>query len=480
MSLYEDVKTIFESEHAVDLFRTLYEATVPQVVRGSFGEFYTPYWLADHVIESSGLSANWSLLDPCCGSGTFVIAAIARLRKDLQGRPKAEILSAILERVVAIDLNPLAVLTSRIHYFIHIADLLEEDLKSLVIPVFLGDASYVPEVIREGEVEFLSYELRTLKTPISIMMPTSFARQRTRFVVSMLEYERLVKSKNQQRAITYIVNQLDKDQRLPIATKKLQELTAQLVALEEKGWNGIWARIITNFLTTACIGRFSNIVSNPPWIDWKSLPAGYRDKIKSLCIDRGLFSGAGRTGGINLNICALIAHVSATNWLQRKGCLAFLMPRELANQASYEGWRKSVGGRECSFREFHDWSDAGYPFDPVKEDFMTFFLERRKNDQSILPVVSFHKKKKVKGNLGAHAWRTIREAMDNLDIKNRVAGQIIAGSTAYTFSDSPARLKKFSRIAGKSSYIGREGIEFYPQELLLFGFPRPRVLLDTR
>ena len=97
-------------------------------------------------------------------------------------------------------------------------------------------------------------------------------------------------------------------------------------------------------MTTACLNKFSNIVGNPPWIDWKNLPEGYRNRIKSLCIDKGLFSGSGRTGGINLNICALITHVAITNWLSDDGKLAFLMPRELAYQSSYEGWRRSLVG----------------------------------------------------------------------------------------------------------------------------------------
>jgi hypothetical protein len=78
LARYEDVKNVFDSSHAVDLFRSLYEAVVPQVVRASFGEFYTPYWLAQHVVESSRCEGDWTALDPCCGSGTFLIAAISK------------------------------------------------------------------------------------------------------------------------------------------------------------------------------------------------------------------------------------------------------------------------------------------------------------------------------------------------------------------------------------------------------------------
>jgi len=36
------------------------------------------------------------------------------------------------------------------------------------------------------------------------------------------------------------------------------------------------------------------------------------------------------------------------------------MPRELANQPSYEGWCRHPGLGRC---------EAGHPFDPIKEDF---------------------------------------------------------------------------------------------------------------
>ncbi|GIL38037.1 N-6 DNA methylase [Roseiterribacter gracilis] len=363
LARYDDPRTIFVDTHAVDLFRPLYEATVPQVVRVSFGEFYTPLWLAQHVVRATPRAAGWTALDPCCGSGTFVIAAIGELRRELAAQPLRDAAREILRRVHGLDLNPLAVLTARVHYLIHIADLLDAQDGDVTIPVFLGDAS-------------------------------SF---------------------------------------------------------------------------TTDIGTFTTIVGNPPWVDWKSLPAGYREKIKTLCIDRGLFSGAGRTGGINLNICALITHVAASNWLAPGGSLAFLMPKELANQASYEGWRRTVGGADVALVALHDWSRAGHPFDPVKEDFLTFLFEARKADRDTVAVRSFAKTGKAR----SHAWTTLEDAETNLTWRDHVAGQLIEGSTAYTIADDQRELDRFRKIAGHCAYKGREGVEFYPQELMLFTYDGP-------
>lgn len=467
LSRYEDVKSVFSENNAVDLFRSLYEATVPQTVRASFGEFYTPFWLAQHVVESANFPAvSSSALDPCCGSGTFLIAAIGALRSEKRSTPWSA--SEIMNRVAGIDLNPLAVLTARIHYFIHIADLIEEeDLNEFVIPVFLGDASNVPTIITENGIPFIHYELKTLKTPLTINIPQRMCDDFVEFSRTMFAFESLVHNGDYNEARLLLVDAAVKSEKSALVAEKVGALADQLIELERKEWNGIWARIITNFVATSQIGPFDTIIGNPPWIDWKSLPSGYREKIKNLCIDKGLFSGAGRTGGINLNVCALITHVAATNWLSHNGRLAFLMPKELINQASYEGWRTAVGGTNVNIVEIHDWSKSGHPFDPVKEDFLTYVLQRTGSTQSILPV--FLHEKTSRKNL-ASQWTSIDEAMANLNTKKMSAGQIIEGQTIYTIAENSNDLEKFKHIAGECSYIGREGIEFYPQELMVFRF----------
>ena len=470
LARYEDTRTIFESAKAVDLFRSLYEATVPQVVRASLGEFYTPYWLAEHVVASSNPEGRWTALDPCCGSGTFVIAAIARIRAEADPATPKELAADILQRVAGIDLNPLAVLTSRIHFFIHIADLLDDFAEEIAIPIYLGDASNIPVRTQLEGVEFIHYELKTLKTPLSIDIPVAMTADLLDFARTMFEFERFIKEGSYDEAKTYLLQQAGGEKPGGIINRRIGELADQIIDLEKRQWNGIWARVIANFIATAEIGPFTNIVGNPPWIDWKSLPSGYREKVKSLCVDKGLFSGAGRTGGINLNVCALIAHVAAANWLAPGGHMALLMPRELANQASYEGWRRAVGGEHCTLTALHDWTDAGHPFDPVKEDFMTFVYKAADLKKPLVPVISYEK---IDRKSKAHLWATMDEAMSKLDAQPRVAGQVVAHSTGYTFADTAAELKRFGKIAGQCPYTGREGIEFYPQELLLFTYDGP-------
>ncbi len=82
------------------------------------------------------------LLDPACGSGTFLLAAITRLRARL-GAGADRACRTIVEQVVGFDLHPLAVLTARANYLLAIADLLPPD-EAVTIPVYQCDSILGP------------------------------------------------------------------------------------------------------------------------------------------------------------------------------------------------------------------------------------------------------------------------------------------------------------------------------------------------
>ena len=87
------------------------------------------------------------LLDPACGSGAFLVAAIARICQR-QSRPIPQRrrrpprwCRRLCEAVVGLDLNPLAVLTARANYLIALGDLAPRaELADVEIPVHLCDA----------------------------------------------------------------------------------------------------------------------------------------------------------------------------------------------------------------------------------------------------------------------------------------------------------------------------------------------------
>jgi hypothetical protein len=153
-----------------DMFKPLYESLFPRSLRHSLGEYYTPDWLAEHVLDQVGYCGQneAGVLDPTCGSGTFLIAALRRWRQN-NGHVPREIISngsagtslsgrsherhvnrnalntlgqadpLLVPRIVGFDLLPLAVATARANYLLAIADLLGPEA-GVETPVFARDA----------------------------------------------------------------------------------------------------------------------------------------------------------------------------------------------------------------------------------------------------------------------------------------------------------------------------------------------------
>ncbi len=84
---YDPLAIVAHAAAGGDLLKPLYESLFPRAVRHALGEFYTPAWLAEHVLDQVGYCGQPEarLLDPTCGSGTFLLAALRRWR---QGRMK--------------------------------------------------------------------------------------------------------------------------------------------------------------------------------------------------------------------------------------------------------------------------------------------------------------------------------------------------------------------------------------------------------
>lgn len=126
-----------------DDIRLMYEALVPRELRHALGEYYTPDWLAEaalgRALEAHGGAdpAALRVLDPTCGSGTFLLQAIAVKRRAGCG------LAALLDTVRGLDINPLAVLTAKTNYLLAVLDLLEEGA-AVILPVFRADVLRPP------------------------------------------------------------------------------------------------------------------------------------------------------------------------------------------------------------------------------------------------------------------------------------------------------------------------------------------------
>ncbi|MBN9801397.1 hypothetical protein DMP15_29855 [Pseudonocardia sp. UM4_GMWB1] len=106
-----------------DVMKVLYESVIDAEQRHSLGEYYTPDWLAEIVVEETVTDAlTERVLDPSCGSGTFLFHAVRRYiaAGEAAGMGIGEMLTGVTSKVLGMDVHPVAVTLARITYLLAI------------------------------------------------------------------------------------------------------------------------------------------------------------------------------------------------------------------------------------------------------------------------------------------------------------------------------------------------------------------------
>jgi SAM-dependent methyltransferase len=357
---YDPTTLAVVPEETRDLFKQLYHYLLPREIRHNLGEYYTPDWLALHLLQRTAPELfetpipecenqlrqrvlNTRFLDPACGSGTFLVLLIARLRE--LGRdlllPESELLDAILQNVVGFDLNPLAVLTARVNYLLAIADLLPHREQNIVLPVYLADSIRTPA---QGH-DLYSHDAYTFPTAVGAFeIPAALCRIGVfdRFCDLL---EACVNSDTLPDAFVQRVERelapadwnAEDAARIKQTYERLRELHAQ-------GLNGLWARLLKNNFAPLTVGQFDYIVGNPPWINWEHLPDSYRNATKDLWTRYQLAGtykgGRPRLGAVKVDISTLMTYVVADALLKEGGKLGFVITQSVFKTAAGAGFRR--------------------------------------------------------------------------------------------------------------------------------------------
>jgi len=133
-----------------DIFREIYEEIVERKERHKVGEYYTPEWLVELILnevlllwEEKRSRVIPKIIDPACGSGTFVYRAIRRFVE------KGASLRDIIESVAGIDVNPIATIIAKANYLIAISDLIEGS-EEITLPIYTKDCLKSPDLFDYG------------------------------------------------------------------------------------------------------------------------------------------------------------------------------------------------------------------------------------------------------------------------------------------------------------------------------------------
>ncbi|MHA2284109.1 MAG: N-6 DNA methylase [Promethearchaeota archaeon] len=121
-------KQEIEPEHIFDFIT---QKLIPPILKHSSGEYYTPPFLVRRMVKES-YKIGESVLDPCCGSGNFIIGLIkCILSEDRSKREKIEAINMIY----GFDINPISIFISKVNVLF----LLKEEISEIKLNFYTLD-----------------------------------------------------------------------------------------------------------------------------------------------------------------------------------------------------------------------------------------------------------------------------------------------------------------------------------------------------
>ena len=455
-----------ETARTTDILKGFYQSLVPAELRKSLGEYYTPDWLVDFSLNKLDCKdwMNTRFLDPTCGSASFLLNIINRVREQAtsQNLSESKQLEIITQNVWGFDLNPLAVQTARLNILISISDLLKKtNGQTITLPILLADSVYSPSVSQFKDNDIIEYSIGSHIADLKIEIPNNLALNRERLdsVFEIMgemveldkEYEEVKKLLIKYKLIS---NQesLEWEESLKITYNRV-------LTLHKKNWNGIWFKIIRNFFWSATAGEFDYIVGNPPWVRWSNLPELYRERVKPTCMKYDIFSSTPYHGGNELDISGMITYTVSDKWLKNEGKMVFVITQSHFQAPSSEGFRGFTINKL-------------YKLIPlVVEDFKNLKPFNDATNKTAVVVFEKNDQKEITYPVNYNVWNakvgvkkaipfnsSLNEIKVKLDVVEMEANPVTDKKSPWAILPK-GRFQSLSMITGRSEWIqGRKGI----------------------
>jgi len=280
--LYQRVAGYDWRRREEDVFRSLYQHSVDAHDRKVFGEFYTPDWLAelmvgeildDDWLEQSILAAATALkspkpmqkigvLDPTCGSGTFLYHAARRILSadGIVHFPPVQKSDIVCRLVNGMDIHPVAVELSRVNLERMLPA--PPSMGSQSFRIYLGDSLQTGAKGQKSLLFGESRERMRIQTPGGrhFSLPMGFVRSST----FASDLQGMVKSAEDGKSLPdYLMHSLEGDE-----VRQLKGCYSDLVDIIAEEGNSVWTWYAVNVAAPHLLAerKVDRIVANPPWV----------------------------------------------------------------------------------------------------------------------------------------------------------------------------------------------------------------------
>lgn len=450
-----------------DVLKVLYESLIDPQERHDLGEYYTPDWLAAKVVRHAvDRPLEQRVLDPACGSGTFLFHAVRNFLReaeeaDLDPKRRA---SEATRFVAGMDIHPVSVIIARVTYLLALAPTLGSRAGEVSVPVYLGDAMQL------SISQMLAGKELTIRVPPpsagksesgmpngnggdKLDFPETFCRDPVLFDKAIDLMRSASEDDLTRRQVEVRLNKITEEHyrtnvtpEQALAIEDLGNTYSVFDRLRREGRDSVWAYVARNLsrpLAFSASGGWANVVvGNPPWVAYRHMSEDLQRRFKELARAERVFVGGKLATQSDLSALFLVR--AADLYLRAAGRIAFVMPLAALTRGQFEKLRSgSFSSVRLAFDQAWTMDDTLQPLFPV-------------------PSCVLFARKRAVGKRMPDSVRAYSGTLPNRDASEAVADSRLRVLEA---AQAPSQVQ----FAGGSKYRGvfHDGATLYPRLLVL-------------
>jgi hypothetical protein len=377
-----------------DVLKILYESLIDREERHGLGEYYTPDWLAAKIVRHAvERPIEQRVLDPACGSGTFLFHAIRNFIKEAEEAGLEERLRAeeATDHIAGMDIHPVAVIIARVTYLLALAPVIAKRARSLSIPVYLGDALQLSTATTMHLKELI---IRVPPPPegTDFKFPEIFCKDIHLFdepVAPMRQgSEQKMTARQIEQAFKLDVERHYKRDMTKAEAEGVGEMVTTYAAFDElrrQGRDSAWTHVGRN-LSRPLVQPFGAgwanvVVGNPPWVAFRHMSVDLHKRFRALANGERVYVG-GKFATQN-DLAALFTVRAVSLYLRSGGRIAFILPLAALTRGQFEKFRKgSFSSARIAWEEAWTMNDDVQPLFPVPS---CVVFGRRRATAKVLP-----------------------------------------------------------------------------------------------
>jgi hypothetical protein len=380
-----------------DVLKILYESLIDRSERHGLGEYYTPDWLAAKIVRRAvDRPLEQRVLDPACGSGTFLFHAVRMFLMEAEAAgldPKFRAEEAT-KHVAGMDIHPVAIIIARVTYLLALSPVIAARAGSLSIPVYLGDSMQLSTASIMGVTD-LVIAVPAPPEAAQLNFPEIFCKEIGLFdkLVGQMRdgSEQNLTARQVETTFERIVEQYYRRPMLPEERSALNEMVKTFSvydSLRRQNRDSVWTYVARNLSRPLALafgtGWANVVVGNPPWVAFRHMSEDLQVRFRELAKAERVYVGG--TFATQNDLAALFTVRAAALYLRSAGRVAFVLPLAALSRGQFESLRKgSFTNAKIAWDEVWTMDDSVQPLFPVPS--CVVFGRRRATSQPMPDTV---------------------------------------------------------------------------------------------